>query len=312
MKISAAFFRVSSGFFAIPKRAARGILAGAGAAILSATASAAERPAAASIAPLHSLLQSVMGKTGEARLLISPAETPHGAQLAPSRAKMLHNAAAVFYLGESFETFLRPALQALPPDVRRVRLTDEAALLPYRGHAHGREIYDMHIWLDPVRAQQIARRIARELAAANPARRAEYETNARRLEARLKDLDLRLAKILAAARGRPYAAMHEGYQYFARRYGLAEAVSVSGGAGRVSARRLQTARRAIREKNIRCLFAETHAPPQKTVQFAKSSGAPIKIIIIDPLGAAFPPGKNLYFQVMENMARAFAGCLSAP
>ncbi len=260
-----------------------------------------------------------MGKTGKARLLISPAETPHGAPLPPSRAKILHNAAAVFYLGESFEIFLRPALAALPPEVRRARVTDGMALLPYRehaggetgGHGNGSEIYDMHVWLDPVRAQQIAWRMARELAAVNPAHRAEYENNARRLAVRLADLDLRLGTILAAARGRPYAAMHDGYQYFARRYGLAEAVSVAAGGARVSARRLQNARRQIREKNIRCLFAEPHAP-QKTAQFAESFGAPLKIAAIDPLGAAFSPGENLYFQLMEAMARAVAECLSAP
>ena len=368
---------------------------------------AAEEPpsVAASIAPLHSLLHGVSG--GEAHLLVPPDISLHGAQLPPSRAKILYDSAAVFYLDESFELFLRPALAALPPKVRRIRLSEGLALLPYaeehghhedeehgeheehdkhghdehghedeeheghdehghdehkheneehegrdehghdehkheneehdghdehghdehkheneehegrdehgheeHGHAHSE--LDMHVWLDPARAREIVRRMAREMAEINPPRRAEYEANARRLDKRLADLDKRLAQTLAPARNRPYAVMHDAYRYFSRRYGLAEAVPVSDGAERTSARRLAETRRLVREKNIRCLFAEPYLPAQKTDFFAESSGGKITVAVADPLGTGLNPGEDLYFELLENLADSFAGCLSAP
>ncbi|MGI9305973.1 MAG: zinc ABC transporter substrate-binding protein [Gammaproteobacteria bacterium] len=310
------------------------------AAALGAAAGAAEPPLAASIAPLHSLLAGVAVEDDNVILVIPPADSPHTARLSPSQARALHGAAAVFYIGEHFETFLRGALDSLPPAVHRVPVARGITLLPARGvhaddehgahekengehdehggehekaHEHEEEhaagAKDFHLWLDPQRARHIVRQMAQTLAEIRPARRAEYEANARRLDEKLTALDAALAEMLSGARGR-YAAAHDAYQYFEHRYGLMPAVAPGGHGGKTSARRLQDARRAAAKHNIRCLFAEPQTPPRMLAAFTEN--AQMEIVVVSPLGAGLPPGKDLYFNLMQNMGRAFARCLTAP
>ncbi len=89
--------------------------------LLTGTASAAsERDVVVTIKPLHSLVQGVMGDTGEATLLIEGAQSLHGFSLKPSQVKYLQKARIVFYVDETMESFLKTALDSLPEGVHKV------------------------------------------------------------------------------------------------------------------------------------------------------------------------------------------------
>ena len=101
---------------------------------------------AATIAPVHSLLQAVLGKEEKALLLLPPDASPHGAFLPPSKARQLWKTEALFYVHEDMENFLSAVLSVLPPKVRRVRLADN--MTPT--HRHETDLYatDSHEDLD--------------------------------------------------------------------------------------------------------------------------------------------------------------------
>ena len=82
----------------------------------------------ASIKPLHSLVQAIMGDTGTAQLLIQSNQSPHRAHLKPSQVKALHSADLIFYIDKKFEFFLVPALASLPEEVRHVALAQAAEI----------------------------------------------------------------------------------------------------------------------------------------------------------------------------------------
>ena len=52
------------------------------------------------IAPLHSLVASVMHGVGVPNLIIPPGSSPHDHQLRPSEAKAMQDANIVFWMGE--------------------------------------------------------------------------------------------------------------------------------------------------------------------------------------------------------------------
>ncbi len=91
----------------------------------------------ASIKPLHSLVQGVMGGTGQARLLLEGDASPHGFSFKPSQIKMLHDADVVFYVADALESFLPDALAVLPAHVRRVPVVEKASLTTLEGRKGG-------------------------------------------------------------------------------------------------------------------------------------------------------------------------------
>ena len=68
-------------------------------------------PVAASIGPIHSLVQMVLGDHGEAGLLMEPGESPHGAAFRPSQRRMIDSAALVFIVDPEFERHLAKPLE---------------------------------------------------------------------------------------------------------------------------------------------------------------------------------------------------------
>ena len=105
--------------------------------------------AAASIAPLHSLLAGVMGE--EPLLLIDAGQSPHRAQLAPSKVRALHHSDIFFHIGGGGEGFSARLLHSY--DGRRIAFVRTIATLPNRRpnflsgkgghrHKHGRKKHD--------------------------------------------------------------------------------------------------------------------------------------------------------------------------
>ena len=323
-----------------PKRVRRFII-GTAAAVFAIHSAAAEVSAVATIAPLHSILQNIVGETDAVHLLVDPDGSPHHARLSPSRARLLQNADAVFYLDESFERFIKRPLRTTPENAR-IRLANHLRIAKYNEHysderdsehgghsehenhsdehenhsdehdsehgdRHGE--LDFHIWLDADLTRDAARQMAKKLAEINPPRAAEYAENLRNLEKRLSDLDARLQKILTPLRDRPFMTMHDAYGYFVRRYELSFVGALHGGhAESLSAKRLRETRRTIAESGAVCIFGEPQLPARQLT--AATENLNIKTGELDPLGANLQPGADLYFDLMTQMARALSDCLS--
>ncbi len=99
----------------------------------------------ASIKPVHSLVAGVMQGVGEPVLLVKGTGSEHSYSLRPSAARALEQAAVVFWVGETMETFLVKPLQALAGDAKVIELWEVPGLtlLPTReggmweAHEHG-------------------------------------------------------------------------------------------------------------------------------------------------------------------------------
>ena len=126
-----------------PKRARRFIIGTAAAVFAIHSAAAAEVSAVATIAPLHSILQNIVGETDAVHLLVDPDGSPHHARLSPSRARLLQNADAVFYLDESFERFIKRPLRTTPENAR-IRLANHLRIAKYNEHHSEHDEHENH------------------------------------------------------------------------------------------------------------------------------------------------------------------------
>jgi len=279
-----------------------------------------------SLPPLHSLVAAIMGDTGEPHLMLRGGRSPHNAALRPSDLKRLRDAAIIVWVGPTLENFLAKPLAAFQNRSAIITLLDLQSMkrLARRAgtswdqhqHHHDHEApqglsdrgIDPHVWLSPINAIAIARSVAEALILEDPANSTSYKRNTRNLIMRIGALEERLGKSLAPVRRDPYLVFHDAFQYFERHFALQALGAVSINPERRSgARRLTEIRRRIEQSAVRCVFREPQFPPR--ILNTLTQGTKTRIGILDPLGAAIPPGPNHWFTLMSDLGAALVGCL---
>lgn len=287
----------------------------------------------ATIKPLHSLVEGVMGETGTPELLITGNVSPHEFQLKPSQMRVLQSANVVFYIDDSFEAFLHDAFETLPAHVRKAAIAQKAGitLLSQRKggaweahkheareheaeeeHAHHDEHDsghdDMHVWLDPVNAEKIVKFITKELSAVYPENKDIYKTNANALVKRLNSLDAKLKKDLAGLKDKPFIVFHDAYQYFERRYGLSGVGSITFEPDESPLpNRIKEVREKLQKTGAKCVFREPYFSGKLVDTVIEGGNA--KSGTLDPEGTALESGKDLYVILMENLSDDLKKCL---
>ena len=281
-----------------------------------------------SIKPIHGLVAGVMGDTGEPRLMVSGAASPHTFQMRPSDARALDAANLVVWVGEAMETFLERPISVLGSDAEVVTLHEAAGmeLLPSReggiwhhgdsevhvdedddhGHDHGE--FDMHIWLDPGNAGRIVEVVADALARVDSGRAEIYRANAESMLARIDATESSLRERLAPVRDRAFIVFHDGYGYFEHAYGLNGKGAVAVDPARPpGAKRLTELRGALAEHDIRCVFTEPQFEPKlvRTV----IEGTEVRTAALDALGFDVERGPDAWFEVMRGLGDSVTECL---
>ena len=305
----------------------------------------AEAKVIASIKPLHSLVSYVMDGVGTPGILVDGSSSPHTFQLKPSHATMLQEADIIFWIGEDLESFLETPLKSIAKNSRHITLmeSDEIELLKFReknifgdhdehddhdehaddhdeheeneehgdehddhdehGHAHGE--YDIHFWLDPEIAKTIVKIVTRELSEIDPANSSAYNSNSAKA---LKEIDQLINDVKSKInRDAKYVVFHDAYQYFEKRFGV-EVIGALTVNPEVlpGAKQLAEIREVIEHENVNCLFSEPQFNPSIAETIARDTG--VKAAIIDPLGSELDPGKDLYFDLIGDIASSFKSC----
>ncbi|MCW5696911.1 MAG: zinc ABC transporter substrate-binding protein [Bauldia sp.] len=173
-------------------------------------------------------------------------------------------------------------------------------------HDHGP--VDMHFWLDPIRAADIADDIAEALAAVDPGNAGAYRANAAALQADLVALDAELAALLEPVHDVPYVVFHDGYQYLEARYGLTGVGSVAINPEiPISAARLRALEAVVEERGARCAFGEPafNTPIVETI--AADTG--IRFGVLDYLGVGIAAGPDAYDAILRANAASLVECL---
>ncbi len=271
---------------------------------------------AASIPPLGDFCRHLGGDLVQVQVLIPPGASPHAFEPAPSVMAKASRARVFVYIGAGLEPWAEKLLHAQGPgDQVVVEAARGVPLLGMAGHHHGEgeakepqapgkaEPHEghlggnPHIWLDPVLAQDICRKITRAFIQVDPEHQAQYETN---LQNYLADLEKLNQEIDSQARNwglRDFVSFHPSFSYFARRYNLHEAGTIEESPGREpTPRHLQNLVASIRRLGIKVVFAEPQLNPRVAEVIAQEAG--VKVLILDPMGGQPPYGED-YLQLMR-------------
>jgi zinc transport system substrate-binding protein len=289
----------------------------------------------ASIKPLHSLVGYIMDGVGKPDVMVDGYNSPHNFSLKPSHAKMLENADLVIWIGEDLETFLEKPLNTIAKKAKNIEVMDLKGIkkLKFReknifdehddhkekdnhkehddhkekdnheGHAHGE--HDPHVWLDPINAKIIIKEITSQLVQLDSKNSSIYKSNSKKALAEMdklvKDIKKDLNKDLR------FVVFHDAYQYFENRFGIQVLGALTVNTDVMpGAEQLSEIREVIEHEKVNCLFSEPQFNPAIIKSIAKDTK--IKTAVLDPLGAKLDKGKNLYFDLLNNMASSFKGC----
>lgn len=272
------------------------------------------------IKPLHSLVAGVMGDTGMPELVVFGNVSPHEFQLKPSQMKDLQQAKVVFYAGDSFETFLAGALKSMPASAHKIALVQAAKIqtLPQRKggawEADDHEVNnikgeDLHVWLDPTLAKKLVQQIAVELSATYPGNSKKYQENANKLLSRLDELDTHIKAELEGVKGKNFIVFHDAYQYFEKHYGLSAGGSITLEPNELpSPKRIAQLREKLQKSNAVCVFREPFFSDKLIGTI--TSGLNVKTSTLDPEATGIEAGGDLYFKMMEEIAKSIKTCLN--
>ncbi len=265
----------------------------------------------ASIRPLHSLVAGVMQGVGVPKLLVASG-SPHTYSFKPSDARALEQSRAVFWVGKDLEHFLEAPMKTLATKAEIVALgeIEGVNLLKIRSNFYGKaHPVDMHMWLDPDNASQFVRHIVLTLSRKDPANAAVYEANGAYQLQRLTELSSEIEDLLKSLEKKKSIFYHDAFQYFEHRFGLESAGFVSIGTIRSpGAKRIRNLRNLIVSGAVQCVLTEPQFAPAIVQSLVENTN--VNVRVLDPMGAGWIPGPDLYFNMMRKNAAELQDCLA--
>jgi zinc transport system substrate-binding protein len=245
----------------------------------------------ASFYPLAFLAEQVAGDGATVENLTPPGVEPHDLELPPRDVASLDDADLVLYLGGGFQPAVEDAIEQ-----SGVHAVD---VLPA-------DADDPHLWLDPARFADVARRVSVALTGSAAA--------AAPTVARLEELDAEYRAGLADCERRELVVAHEAFGYLADGYGL-EQVALAGLSPEAEAapRDLARAVELIEDRGVTTVFVELLAPPEEIETVAREAGVDVQTL--DPIegltGDEAERGEDYFTLMRANLAklREALGCL---
>ncbi|MEQ9518017.1 MAG: zinc ABC transporter substrate-binding protein [Parvibaculum sp.] len=297
----------------------------------------------ATIKPIHSLVEAILGETGHATLLISGGASPHTFSLKPSHATALARADLVVWVGPDLERFLAASLENVAAEAKHLAVgeVDGLAIYPARAggawthqhrndeheedeaesdHGEGTHVEethdesehltnDPHIWLDPQNAIIMATVIEKALMEIYPDHTETFTRNATGLRTDLELLDAELKLQTAPVKDRPFFVFHDAYQYFERRYDLSPLGAITATPDlSPGARRIQDLRNTGDANAHICVFAEPQFEP-RTMRLL-TEGRNATLAYLDPLGSQIEEGPGQYSAMLRALTDSLVTCLS--
>jgi zinc transport system substrate-binding protein len=258
----------------------------------------------ASFYPLAFAAEQIGGAGVEVTNLTPPGAEPHDVELSVRDVERVRSADLVLYLGSGFQPAVERAIEGA--DAEAIDLLEGQTLLEAmeneEDEASDDEATDPHVWLDPLRYADLAKRIAQALdgpSAANP------------FERRLRDLHANYERGLADCERREIVTSHAAFGYLAERYRLTQ-IAITGVSPEAepTPRELERVVAAVRERGATTVFFETLVSPRLAETVAREAGA--QAAALDPLEGLteeeLDRGSD-YFSVMQDNLRVLREAL---
>jgi len=251
---------------------------------------------AASFFPLYDFARAIGGPDFRVVCLVPPGADPHEMEATPDAARSVSDADLILLLGLGMDGWVDKLAKAehkahayrlgegLPTHPMGKALLSELADESTRVNP---DEIDPHVWLDPVLAQEIVKRIAAHLAAHDPGHRADIEARRDAYLGELRKLDQEYKDAAAHFQQREVVTFHGAFGYLFARYGLQVAGVIEEFPGKEpSAAYLRALVDTMRQLHQRVIFAEPELSDRAAQIIAQEVGG--RVAKLDPCETILP------------------------
>jgi zinc transport system substrate-binding protein len=227
----------------------------------------------ASIYPLAYLAERLGGGCVDVTNVTPAGVEPHDLELTPDAVEAIVTADVVLYVGGGFQ----PAVEEAVGDAqgRLIDALDQVSTVAAdEDEADEGLTVDPHVWLDPMRFDQIAGSTADVFAQEGIAHACDLDASEDELRADLGRLDADLRRELSSCGHDVFVTSHAAFGYLADAYGLRqEAIAGLEPHAEPSARRLAEIEALVRKEGVTTIFAEELVSPDVAETIARETGA---------------------------------------
>jgi zinc transport system substrate-binding protein len=254
----------------------------------------------ASFFPLYDFSRALGGPDVQVVCLVPPGADPHEMEATPDAARSVADADLVVLLGLGMDGWVEKLAEAehkahvvhlgegLPTHPMGKALLSELADESTRVNP---DEIDPHVWLDPVLARQIVKRLATQLVAIAPGHRADIETRRDDYLSKLDALDAQYRDAAAHFTQREVVTFHGAFGYLFGRYGLQVAGVIEEFPGKEpSAAYLRALVDTMRRLHQHVIFAEPELSDRAAQIIAGEVGG--RVAKIDPCETILPEDPN--------------------
>jgi zinc/manganese transport system substrate-binding protein/manganese/iron transport system substrate-binding protein len=253
-----------------------------------------------SVSVLADLIEQVGGERVAVEALVPSGADPFTYQPAPREVLTAAAADLVLFNGLGLDRTVRSiAANSARTDLEVVNLADglptiEGAVV-YDPWWSGEELAvrrpNPYLWMDPRLAAVYVERIGAALSRVDPGAASWYASNVSRYNATLAALEAEIESQLSLipAEQRKLVTLHDGFPYFARRFGLEQVAIVIQTPGREpSAREVVNLATILRSKQVRTVFIEPQLNARLLKLAARDAGIEIRTLYSDTLDEHVP------------------------
>ena len=286
----------------------------------------------ASTYPVYLAAQAVTeGVDGVAveRLNTGEVSCLHDYTLTVTDMKKIETADVIALNGADLEEFMEDALAASSALV--IDCSEGVSLLENADHVHTEEEdghdhghFDPHYWMDPDNMVRVVENLSAGLSQADPAYSEQYRENAGSAGAELRNFGVTAREMLTAAleengvEAGGLVTFHDGFQYFARAFGLPLLASIEEEEGsEASAREIVEITALVKEHRLPVIFTEVNGSDATARAISRETGCAVAQLTMLMDGPAEGALDNYYQGMTANLAavaNSFAGeeVLAAP
>lgn len=256
----------------------------------------------ASFFPLYDFARQIVGTHCDVRCLVPPGGDPHHEDPTPEMARLVERADLVLLLGLGMDGWVEKLAQNSPTN-RGVSVNEGlgtrtmgvSALAQFATGQPNPDETDPHIWLDPLLAERLVRRLTSELVRLVPARAAEVQARGDALAAELLKLHGEFEAGLADLPRRQVVTFHGAYGYLFARYQLETAGVIEPFPGdEPSAAYLRALVDLMLRLGLKTIFAEPQLPDRPALIIAQEIGG--RVERLDPCETILPEALEATYQ----------------
>ena len=256
---------------------------------------------AASIYPIYDVVKEIVGDKIDVNLILPPGASPHTFEVSASQIKNLQNTKLFFVIGQNLDAWVENISSAVSDsETIDLSLVVELQQLDENNPNHKPdeedEGFDPHYWLSPKNIYAMSEEILNQLVLLSPENESYFLGNYNNFVNQLQTKDVEWQEKMSSLTNKNIVVFHDAWGYFADHFGLTVVGTFEPFPGQEpTPQYLKELQVAVKDYNIKALFAEPQLSQDSIKTLAKDLGVDIKVL--DPTGGV--EGRASYIEMMD-------------